>query len=342
MSDAVLTEPAALDAPRPRRGAAIAGLGIAVPEAVVTNEPIAARLGVTEDWIVARTGVRERHVAAPGEGVAELGAAAAARALDAARIDASQIDLLLVATMSHDELIPAAGPLIAERIGARGAGALDLNAACSGFVSALALAAGQIESGRAGTVLVVGSDVITRLTDPDDRSTAALFGDGAGAVVVTESAGEGRVGPAILGADGSARDFIRCSRSEALVRMKGHETFKRAVDQLASATLDAVAASGRRLDEIDVFAYHQANARILAAVADRLDLDRSRVIDCIGAYANTSAATIPLALAEAQEAGLLRDGNSVLLAAFGGGLTWAAAVVEWGAGEPTDEEGADG
>ena len=311
------------------RGAAVSGLGIAVPSTVVTNEPIAEHLGVGSDWIVSRTGVEERRIAAPGEGLADYAAGAGKRALAAAGLDSAQLDLVLVATMSHEDLSPSAAALVCDRLGAAGAGAIDVGAACSGFVSALALAAAQVESGRAGHVLVVGVDLMSRLTDPDDRSTAALFGDGAGAVVVSAGERPGSIGPAVLGADGSRSDFVTAGRVEGILRMKGHDTFRHAVDRLSASTLEAVAAAGLDLNDVDLFAYHQANGRILRAVGERLRLDPARVIDCIRRYGNTSAATIPLALAEAREAGLLRPGGRVLLAAFGGGLTWAATVIEW-------------
>jgi 3-oxoacyl-[acyl-carrier-protein] synthase-3 len=317
-------------APRGLRGAAIASIGIAVPADVVANAPIAARLGVSEQWIVARTGVRERRVAAPGEQLVDYAAEAAGRALAGAGVEAARVDLILVATMSHEYLTPSAAPLVAARLGATRAGAIDVGAACSGFVSALVLAAGQLEAGRADVALVVGADLLTRLTDPDDRATAALFGDGAGAAVLTAHDGPGRIGPAILGADGARHSLVSASRAEAILRMQGHDTFRQAVDRLSAATLDAVRAAGRELGEIAAFAYHQANARILAAVGERLGLDPGRVIDCIGRYGNTSAATIPLALAEAEADGMLEPGAPVLVAAFGGGLTWAATVVEWG------------
>lgn len=317
--------------PRPA-GARVGGIGVAVPSAVMPNAPIAERLGVDERWIVARTGVRERRIAAEGESIVDYAADAAERSLAAAGIDAAELDLVLVATMSHDELTPGAAPLVAERIGATGAGAMDVGAACSGFVSALVLAVGMVESGRARTALVVGADLLSRLTDRDDRSTAALFGDGAGAVVVSPAAAPGGVGPAVLGADGARAHLVTAGREEGILRMKGHDTFRQAVDRLSEATLAAAESAGRSLADIDLFAFHQANTRILAAVGERLGLDPDRVIDCIERYGNTSAATIPLALAEAEATGRLEPGDAVLLAAFGGGLTWAATVIEWGGG----------
>lgn len=318
-------------------GAAVSGIGVAVPDRVVANAAVAEQLGVSEDWIVARTGVRERRVADLASGLVDFAAEAAERALAAASLDAEEVDLVLVATSTHEQLCPNAAPLVAARIGAHRAGAMDVGAACSGFVSALVLAAGQIESGRAETVLVVGADLMHRMVDPHDRATAAIFADGAGAVVVRPGAGSGGVGPAVLGADGEHSELVTASRAEGILRMQGHDTFRHAVERLSEATVEAVAASGRALAEIDVFAYHQANTRILEAVGRRLGLDSERVVDCIGKYGNTSAATIPLTLAEARDSGLLEPGASVLLAAFGGGLTWAATVIEWD--PPTREAG---
>lgn len=313
------------------RGAAIAGIGVAVPAEVVTNQAVADRLGVTDAWIVARTGVRERRVATPDETVVDYAARAGRRALAATGAAAADVDLVLVATMSHERLAPIAAAPVATAIGSRGAGAIDLDVACSGFVSGLAVAAGMIEARRADNVLLIGVDLLSRITDPDDRKTAALFGDAAGAALITATApGAGRIGPVILGSDGERSELITCEREEALIRMNGHDTFRHAVDRLCESTATACAAAEVPLAEIEVFVYHQANARILVAVGERLGLDPDRVVNCIDGYGNTSAASVPLALANADEAGLLADGSRVLLAAFGGGLTWAATVVEWG------------
>jgi 3-oxoacyl-[acyl-carrier-protein] synthase III len=331
-----MPEPVSIPSPRPvalerQAGAEICGLGVALPETVVGNAPIAARLGVEESWIVQRTGVHERRVAAAGETLAGYAASAGARALSTAGIEAGEIDLVLVATISNDELTPAAAPRVAAELGANAAAALDVNAACTGFVAAISLACAQIESGRAATVLVVGADLMTRLIDPDDRATAALFGDGAGAVVL-RGAERGRIGLVVLGADGANAGLIRAGRAEGLVRMQGHETFRHAVGRMSEVSLQAAAAAGLELAEIDLFVYHQANARILRAIGAHLVLAPERVVDCIGRYGNVSAGTIPLALDEARRAGTLRSGAKVLLAAFGAGLTWGATVVEWGSG----------
>lgn len=317
--------------PSQRAGAEIAGLGIALPEQVVPNAVLAERLGIDVAWISKRTGIEERRIAAPGELLFELGAAAAERALAAAGIGPGQIDLVIVATTSNDELMPGASPRVAAAIGAARAGAIDLNAACTGFVSALSVACGQIESGRAEHVLVVGADLMSRITDPADRNTSCLFADGAGAVVM-RGAAAGRIGPVVLGADGANADLLRTPRETGVTEMQGHETFKHAVDRMSEVTLQALDASGLGLEDVDVFVYHQANARILRSVGERLGLDPARVLDCIAKFGNTSAASIPVALEEARLAGGLERGTRVLIAAFGAGLTWGATVVEWGTG----------
>lgn len=329
------TEFAAVPAPAPaptepqaRPGTAITGLGVAVPDTVVANAPIAARLGIDESWIVQRTGIDERRIARPEQRLSELAALAGERALAAAGLAAADLDLLLVATTSNDDLMPAAAPRVAAELGA-GAAAIDLNAACTGFVAGLSLACGQIESGRAANVLLVGADLMSRITDPEDRGTAAVFADGAGAVLIAGSE-RGRIGPIVLGSDGSQADLILATRAAGVTVMQGHETFRHAVDRMSEATVAAVEAAGTRLAEVDLFVYHQANARILRSVGERLELPRDRVVDSIHHFGNTSAASIPLALEDARLAGKLRDGATVLLAAFGAGLTWGATVVEWG------------
>jgi 3-oxoacyl-[acyl-carrier-protein] synthase-3 len=313
-----------------RVGAAIASVGVSLPATVVANDQIAARLGVSDDWIVRRTGIRSRRIAEPAERLATHATQAAGLALERAGVSPADVDLVLVATTTADELLPNAAPLVAHGLGASRAGAFDIGAACTGFLSALAVGCGQIEAGRAQRVVVVGADFMSRITDHHDRSTAAVFADGAGAAVLVANDQPGRIGPIILGADGAGADYIFVEREEALVRMRGHETFKEAVARLSLATMQAARAAQVRLEEIDLFVYHQANGRILSAVGERLDLPTSRVVDCIGEYGNTSAATLPLALAFSEREGRLKTGDRVLLAAFGAGFTWGATVVEWG------------
>jgi 3-oxoacyl-[acyl-carrier-protein] synthase-3 len=327
-ADATLTLQA-----RPTAGAAIASVAAHLPDAVVDNHDIAQRLGVSEDWIESRTGIRRRHVVGPGERLDDLAVAAGQAALARAELDPADLDLVLVGTTSADELTPNAAPLVAHRLGAVAAGAIDVGAACTAFVSALALGAGMIESRRASRVLVVGADVLSRHTDPFDRRTAALFGDGAGAAVLEQTHAPGAIGPAPMGADGAGAPHI-VARRGGTIEMAGQETFRNAVIRLAEATLAATAQAGLTLEDLDLFVYHQANGRILRAVGERLDLDPERVIDCIERFGNTSAATLPIALDVAWREGLLHPGDRVLLAAFGAGFTWGGTVVEWSAPSP--------
>jgi 3-oxoacyl-[acyl-carrier-protein] synthase III len=322
--------PEAAVEPRAATGAEIIGLGAALPETVVTNEPIADRFGVDEQWIIQRTGIHSRHYAAPGDLLYELAAAAGQAALEDAELAATDLDLILVATTSNDELMPATASRVGAALGAGTTGAFDVNAACTGFVAGLDVATGLIESGRAGHVLLIGADFMSRLVDPDDRATVTVFADGAGAVVLRGVAGSGRIGPVVLGSEGDKADLIFARRDTGVIEMQGHETFRYAVDRICASTGEALDAAGVSQDEIDLFVYHQANARILRAVGERIELPLERVVDCIAELGNTSAATIPLALAEARREERLAPAAKVLLGAFGAGLNWGATVVEWG------------
>jgi 3-oxoacyl-[acyl-carrier-protein] synthase-3 len=312
--------------PRSRR-AGVAGIGRALPERVVSNQSVAAGIGVDSAWIERRTGIRERRFVAAGQRVSDLATAAASAALDDAGVDATDVDLVLVATLAPDELTPNTAPLVAHALGVTAA-AIDVGAACTGFLSALALAGGQIESGRARNVLVIGAEAMSRFLDMSDRRTAGLFGDGAGAVVLAR--GAGAVGPVVLRSAGDYAPLIRATREEQLIRMEGHDTFVAAVSFLCDSTIDACLVADVALDEVDLFVFHQANARILTAVGERLRIDPDRVVDAIGALGNTSAASLPLALAAADEDGRLRAGDRVLLGAVGAGFTYGATVIEWG------------
>jgi 3-oxoacyl-[acyl-carrier-protein] synthase III len=317
---------------RATRPAAIVSLAMAVPDNVVTNATVAEGAGVTEQWIVHRTGVHERRHVTDGQRLQDLATAAGREALDEAGLAPADVDLVLVATVGADELLPNAAPLVALDLGADSAGAMDVGAACTGFLSGLSLAAAQVESGRCENVLVIGADVLSRWTDPADRGTAALFADGAGAVVVgAANGGPGLIGHIALHSDGSGARAIRATHDDPIIHMQGHDTFKAAVHRLSESTLEAVERVGLQLDDIGLFVYHQANARILAAVGERLGLERDRVIDCIDRYGNTSSATLPIALADARERGMVEPGMNVLLAAFGAGFTWGAGVIQWGA-----------
>jgi 3-oxoacyl-[acyl-carrier-protein] synthase-3 len=311
------------------RGASLTGAGLAVPERVLENAAIAARLGVDEHWIERRTGTAVRHVVGDGERLADLAARAGEAALEQAGVDADELDQVIVATTSADEMSPHTATFVAGRLGATGAAAIDISAACVGFLSGLALAVGMLESGRASRALVVGADALSRYLDPEDRGSAMLFGDGAGAVVLAADDGPSRVGPVILSSDPAGGPLIRLARDDRLIRMDGPEVYKRAVALMTAVTHEAVTAAGLELADVDLFVYHQANGRILRAVGQRLGLEPDRVVDYVSRYANTSAASLPIALATAADEGRLRPGDRVLLAAFGAGLVWGGVVVEW-------------
>ena len=313
----------------PQRTASIIGLGHWSPAEVVPNSALAGRLGVDDAWIIKRTGVHTRRRAAPTERLSDMATWAARRALTDAGVEPYDIDLVLVATMSQDEITPNTAPLVAHELGAERAGAMDIGAACSGFLAALRLAAGQIETGRADRILVIGAEALTRLLDYDDPKTAHLFGDGAGAVVLGAD-GAGQIGPITLAADGGLGSAITCDFTDRVIKMDGHSTYQTAVKRLSEATVAAVARAGLELDEVDLFVYHQANGRIIKAVGDRLDLEPAKVADYVAHMANTSAASIPLTLSLLREDNRLRPGQKVLIAAIGAGFTWGAGIVEWG------------
>src|SRR3954447_10215145 len=249
--------------------AAVAGVGHAVPDTVVGNAEIARRLGVDEAWIASRTGTRERRALRDGERLGDLAARAGAAALRDAGVAASEVDLVLVGTTSADEMSPHAAPLVAGALGIRGAAAFDLSAACTGFLSGLATAAAFVETGRARAALGVGADGLTRYLDPDDRGTAMLLGDGAGAAVVTAADTGGGIGPVVLHSDPDGSALIRLGRDDLRIRMDGPVVFRHAVRLMVDVTHEAVAAAGGALGDIDLFVYHQANSRIIRAVADR-------------------------------------------------------------------------
>src|SRR5215210_1383986 len=313
----------------PPRSASVLGLGHFVPAEVVPNGSIAERLGIDDEWIVKRTGIHTRRRVAPTERTSDLATFAARRALSDAGVEAYDLDLVLVATMTPDEITPNTAPLVAHALGAERAGAIDVGAACTGWLAALRLAAGQIETGRADRVLVVGAEALTRITDPEDKKTAMLFGDGAGAVVLGHG-GAGAIGPIVLAADGSLAEAIVATHEERAIRMDGHSTYQTAVKRLSEATVAAVARAGLELEDVDLFVYHQANGRIIRAVGERLDLEPAKVADYVAQMANTSAASIPLTLSLLREDLRLRPGHKVLVAAIGAGFTWGAGVVEWG------------
>jgi 3-oxoacyl-[acyl-carrier-protein] synthase-3 len=310
------------------RTAGITGLGIALPPEAVASDAIAERIGLASGWIERRTGIASRRRAARDLRLTDLAADAARAALADADVDPALVDTVIVATLSADEVTPNAAPQVAHAIGATGAAAFDVGAACTGFITGLTLGTALIESGRAQNVLVVGAEILSRHIDYDDRSTAGLFGDGAGAAVLAPARGA-TIGRSVLGSDGAAAPFIIAPRETGLIQMDGHETFKRAVRTLVTNAIETVAANDLEVGDIDLYVLHQANARIISAVSEALGVEPERVLDVIAEVGNTSAASIPLALAEARARGLLADGSKLLLGAVGAGFTWGAVVIDW-------------
>lgn len=323
-----------------QRYAEITGWGTALPPAVLTNDDMSRIVETSDEWIATRTGIKERRISHVD--VSELGRVAGLRAIAAAGLEPDQIDMVINATCTPENLLPATAGLIQDKIGATGAAAMDLNANCSGFVYAHTVADSMVKTGAARRVLVLGAEKFSYIVDWTDRSTCVLFGDGAGAIVVEASDEPVGLLASELGNDGGAAEHLclpgrgTAGQVAALdpltagVRMNGPEIFRRAVTMMAEATQRVVEAAGWRLDEVDLLVPHQANQRILDATARRLGLDGAKVFSNLHAYGNTSAATIPIALAEALEQGRVGPGANVVFVAFGGGLSWAASAVRWG------------
>ncbi len=330
MSLEVAPEPVAeADTRHAARTAGVAGWGAALPETVVTNEAVGEGVGVTPEWIVKRTGIRERRHLAPDERLDALCAQAGREALAQAGLDGAALDAVLVATSTADGVFPQAAPVVAGLLGADRALNWDVNIACTGFVAGLAQGAALIESGRAETVLLVGGDAVSRCIDPTNRGSAALFADGAGAAVLTQG-GDGRIGATVMGSDGANARFLVAARDDSMIRMEGQEVFKHAIARMAEAGQDALARDGLVMEDIALVVPHQANGRITAALAERLELTDAQVVDDIGDRGNTSAATIPLALHRAAAEGRIPERGHVLLVAFGAGFAWGASVLHYG------------
>ena len=323
--------------------AVITGWGFYVPARVLSNADLEKMVGTTDAWIVERTGIRERRIVSDDESTCSMATTASERALARAHIAASDLDTIIVATTTPDHLLPPAAAVIQDRLGARGAAVFDVGAACAGWIYGLAIARGLIAAGTARRILLVGAETISRYVDWSDRATCVLFGDGAGAVVVEASADGGGVLSTVLRGDGSKRELLtvlgggsKYPPSERTlregmhyIRMQGSEVFKAAVPSMAEAVEDALAQAGLALADVDLLVPHQANARIVEAVAKRLRLDPAKVFLNIERYGNTSAASIPIALCEAVDTGRVHPGDHLAFVAFGGGMTWGAAVVEW-------------
>jgi 3-oxoacyl-[acyl-carrier-protein] synthase-3 len=309
--------------------AGITGLGAALPDTSIATDDVAARVGVEPEWILRRTGIAARRRLAPGATITDLATTAGQAALDDAGLTGADLDALLVATASADMVMPAAAPLVAKRLGAASAMAWDVNLACTGFLAGLEQGAALIESGRAEHVLVIAAEALSRVTDHEDRKTAALFGDGAGAAVLSPG-GPLRLGHSVLRAEGDVDGALVVDHDERLVRMDGQVVFQRAVAAMERCCLDVLGAAGVDVADVDLVVPHQANARITLSLSERLGLDPARVVDAIREVGNTGAASIPLALDQARREGRVPDSGRLLLTAFGAGFASGAVLIEIG------------
>ncbi|MGD0881950.1 MAG: beta-ketoacyl-ACP synthase III [Acidimicrobiales bacterium] len=306
------------------RGGIITGYGIAVPDKVVTNDDLSVTLDTNDAWIRERTGIRERRI---GGTTSQLAIDAGLAALEKAGRRPDEIDAVILATTTPDQIVPGTSATVQDGIGVIG-GAFDVNAACSGFVYALTVAHGLLAIG-AERLLVIGSETLSRITDWDERSVSILVGDGAGAVVLEAVDGPGQLLSFKLGADGSLRHLLKCDHGGYLY-MNGKEIFRKAVAVVVDSAQQAIAEAGLTPDQIDLVVPHQANLRIISAACQRLGIPEEKAVVVIDRYGNTSSASIPLALADALDNGRVEQGQHILLTGFGGGMTWASAVLKWG------------
>ncbi|MEN6520236.1 MAG: beta-ketoacyl-ACP synthase III [Armatimonadota bacterium] len=325
------------------RRAGIIGTGSSVPEKVLTNEYFEKIVDTSDEWIVSRTGIKERRMAPKEEAASDLGSRAASAALKHARISPGEIDLVICATVSGDMPLPSTASIIQHKIGAVNAAAFDLAAGCSGFVYGMSVASGFIGSGIYNKVLVVGVDLLTRLIDFEDRSTCVLFGDGSGAAVLAPTDDDHGILSVLLGSDGSGAELLKIEAGgsrmpttqetvqtrQHSIKMAGPEVFKFAVKIMGDASAKALEQCGLTPEDIDLFVPHQANLRIIDSAARRLKLPPEKVFVNVHKYGNTSAASIPIALDEAVRAGKLKKDDLVVVVGFGAGLTWAANVIKW-------------
>lgn len=323
--------------------ARITGTGSYVPEKILTNQDIEKFLDTNDEWIRARTGISERHIAADGEQTSDMATRAAERAMEMAGVSAEDLDLIVVGTITGDYPWPATACIVQGNLGAKNAGAFDVSAACSGFLYALSCAIDRIEAGRCKKALVIGAEVLSRIVNWEDRNTCILFGDAAGAVIVEAGEGDRGILSTHLHADGTQLELLyqpgfgtkhlpsveAIQEKNYFLHMQGNEVFKVAVRSMSEVANIALQANGMTAEDVDLFIPHQANIRILNATAKKIGLKEEQVYINVNRFGNTSGATIPLALDEANRAGRLKEGDVVLLDAFGGGFTWAATLLRW-------------
>jgi 3-oxoacyl-[acyl-carrier-protein] synthase III len=323
--------------------ARITGTGSYAPKKVITNHDLEKLVDTSDEWITERTGIKERRIAEKGQSTSDLAYEAAHKALKAAKLPPQDLDLILVATTTPDMIMPNLGCVVQEKLGAKNAAAFDIYAACSGFIYGLSVANAFIKSEAYQNILLIGAESLSRFVDWEDRTTCVLFGDGAGAVVLQRHAGKRGVLSTHLHSDGSLGNLLNVPAGGALhpathdtvrkrmhfIKMKGNETFKTAVRALESAVQEALEHNKVKPEEIDYLVPHQANLRIIQAMAQRLNMPMEKVVLTVHKYGNTSAASIPMALDEAVRDGRIKENHLLLFEAFGGGLTWASALVKW-------------
>jgi 3-oxoacyl-[acyl-carrier-protein] synthase-3 len=323
-----------------QRYAHIVGWGTEIPKRVMTNDDLTEFMDTNDEWIRTRTGIKERRIADDRDTTVTLGLRAARKALAVADVLPEDVELIITATSSPTHLFPATANMIQDKLGARQAGAFDILAACSGFIYGLSLASSQIQSGAVDTALVIGTETLSRIMDWTDRTTAILFGDGAGAFVLKNRSTPGGVLECVMHSDGSGGDLLYAESGarpswngtpgpDSIIAMNGREVFRFASRVMASATQEVVERAGFTLEDIDMIVPHQANLRIIQSAARGLKLPEDKFIINVDRYGNTSTASIPIALVEGVEQGLIKPNDRLVLVGFGGGLTWGAAVVEW-------------
>jgi 3-oxoacyl-[acyl-carrier-protein] synthase-3 len=325
----------------------IIGTGSHMPERVLSNEDLSRMVDTSDEWITTRTGIKERRIAPAGQATSDLAAAAARRAMESAGVTAEEIDLIVVATVTPDMFFPSTACIVQGKIGASNAVCFDISAACSGFLYALQVARHFLNAGTRATALVIGAEKLSSLVNWEDRNTCVLFGDGAGAVVIRSVdpavPAPGRVLSTVMGSDGTLVDLLKvpgggsacpitpdnAATRANTIHMEGRETFKHAVTRMCQAAEQALELAGLTKEDISLVIPHQANARIISVIADRLGLSEEQTFINLDKYGNTSAATIPVALDEANRQGRIKPGDIILLVAFGGGFTWASSVLRW-------------
>lgn len=321
----------------------ILGVGRFVPERVLTNHELEKMVDTSDEWITTRTGIRERRIAPPGVATSDMAVAAARAAMDMARVGSQELDLIITATVTPDMIFPSTACLVQAALSAERAAAFDLSAGCSGFVYALSVASQYVATGAARHVLVIGAETLSRITDYQDRNTCVLFGDGAGAAVVGPKGADGGILAFDLGADGAGADLLyipaggarRPASAETLagrshfIKMEGKQVYRFATRVVEESTAAVLARAGADVGDIDLFIPHQANIRIIDHAVERLGIAREKVFVNLDRYGNTSAASIPIALAEAVEQGRLSPGDLVVMVGFGAGLTWGACALRW-------------